>query len=390
MRTFNEGLFTTDTASLNEATMNKLKRKLENSQPNAKNAMNRLIEEGKVQNDVVAPIGRNLRHQRETPFITFDANGELTMRMDEEILSRNQIELPHQWFKLHENAITQIGEKFGVPGGYLKTIAKSNEPWARDLSAEILNKHSYNTDRQRVLVRAVGDQVRGVLSDHYKRYDAKDIVGAFLAQVQNNHGTLVDGYMSDTRIWFEAIHPEPVIVPTQKNGDIVLVFGARLSTSDYGNGALELRSHLMQVTCLNQMVRESQLKRVHLGSRLPDNIQLSQRTYRKDTETMASAITDITGNIFDEANIREQAIAIQRSSEKEVDMDKQLKNLTRGKITKGEAEQVQKVLNRSNPEDGLYGEGTLWKLGNALTAYARDVEPERKRELQEVAGSLIK
>lgn len=390
MRAFNDGLFTTDTASLNESTLNKLDAKLRRSQPNATKAIERLISEGKMQTDVVAPIGVHQRAENQTPFITFDANGKVVMSMDDWVLRQNDVNIPHRRFTLHENAIMQVAEKFGIPGGYLKKLSLSPEPWARDLAADILNNHSYNTHRQRVLIRAVGEEVRGVLSDQYKRYDARDIVGAFMESVQQAGGTFVDGHMSDTKIYLEAMRPEPIIVPTQKNGDIVLCFGSRLSTSDYGDGALEVKSWLMHTVCMNDMTRESQLKRVHLGSRLPDNIQLSQRTYRKDTETMASAIRDITANIFDYSNIKEQAIAIQRASEKEVDMDKELKNLSRGKITKDEAYQVQKILNRSNPEDGLYGEGTLWKLANGLTAYARETEPQRKRELAEVAGSLLK
>jgi len=386
---FNENLWTSDVGALNEATKTKLENKLRNSQPRAREALERLVKEGKIQTDVVAPIGVNQRSENPQPFITFDSNGQLKMCMDENILERNQVNLDSSWFNLHENAVTQIAEKFGVPGKYLKQLAKG-EQWQRDLAANILNEHSYNTHRSRVLVRSVGNEVRGVLSDQYKRYDAKEIVTAFMQSVQEQGGVLVDGLMTDTRVFFETMKPYPIIVPTQKNGDVLLAFGARLATSDFGNGALELRSYLMQITCLNEMVRETQLKKVHLGSRLPDNIQLSQRTYNYDTKTMASAIKDITQQIYSNENIDKQAYMIQRASESEVDFEKELKNLSRNKITQEEAAGVQKVINKSDPEDGLTGEGTLWKLVNGMTAYARDMEnPERKREISEIAGGLM-
>ena len=180
---FNENLWTSDVGALNEATKTKLENKLRNSQPRAREALERLVKEGKIQTDVVAPIGVNQRSENPQPFITFDSNGQLKMCMDENILERNQVNLDSSWFNLHENAVTQIAEKFGVPGKYLKQLAKG-EQWQRDLAANILNEHSYNTHRSRVLVRSVGNEVRGVLSDQYKRYDAKEIVTAFMQSVQ--------------------------------------------------------------------------------------------------------------------------------------------------------------------------------------------------------------
>jgi hypothetical protein len=46
---------------------------------------------------------------------------------------------------------------------------------------------------------------------------------------------------------------------------------------------------------------------------------------------------------------------------------------------------------RNNPEDGVQGESTLWKLTQGITSYAnREDVPERRRmELQEIAGDLF-
>ncbi len=87
--------------------------------------------------------------------------------------------------------------------------------------------------------------------------------------------------MSDTKIWVETILPEPIPDRTQWHGDDLhgrTVF----STSDYGDGAVDMqkKKHICSaVVCLNGMVRESLMKQVHLGTRLPDNLQLSERTY---------------------------------------------------------------------------------------------------------------
>lgn len=38
---------------------------------------------------------------------------------------------------------------------------------------------------------------------------------------------------------------------------------------------------------------------------------------------------------------------------------------------------------------GVQGGSTLWKLTQAITAHARELTPERSRELHEISGSLL-
>ena len=39
--------------------------------------------------------------------------------------------------------------------------------------------------------------------------------------------------------------------------------------------------------------------------------------------------------------------------------------------------------------DGVQGGATLWKLTQAITAHARELTPERSRELHELSGQLM-
>lgn len=38
---------------------------------------------------------------------------------------------------------------------------------------------------------------------------------------------------------------------------------------------------------------------------------------------------------------------------------------------------------------GVQGAATLWKLTQAITAHARELTPERSRELHEISGNLL-
>lgn len=363
---------------LNEVVMNKVQRMIDGKAVGVQATMERLINEGKIAQDYIAPIGINLKAKEHAPVVTFSGDSRLMMN------------LPDGQFTMHDNAIYQVAERMGIPSRYLRSLAKG-EPWAILLAAHLLNQHSEWTQRSRVLVRTVGGQVRGVLSDSYRRLNSVEILTAFVQEAAGQGAVISDAYMNDTKVWAETILPTPITVPTAKNGDVIIFAGARFSTSDYGDGAVDMRAFLLNGACLNGMVRESVMKQVHLGSKLPDNLALSDETYRLDTQTTVSAVKDLTKGLFSRDNLMQRAIEIQGASEIEVDFNHELKRLTKdGGLLKTEGKEVEKILMRNNPDDGVQGGATLWKLTQAITAHARELTPERSRELHEISGSLLK
>ncbi len=363
---------------LNEVVMNKVQRMIDGKAVGVQATMERLINEGKIAQDYIAPIGINLKAKEHAPVVTFSGDSRLMMN------------LPDGQFTMHDNAIYQVAERMGIPSRYLRSLAQG-EPWAILLAAHLLNQHSEWTQRNRVLVRTVGSQVRGVLSDSYRRLNSVEILTAFVQEAAGQGAVISDAYMNDTKVWAETILPTPITVPTAKNGDVIIFAGARFSTSDYGDGAVDMRAFLLNGACLNGMVRESVMKQVHLGSKLPDNLALSDETYRLDTQTTVSAVKDLTKGLFSRDNLMQRAIEIQGASEIEVDFNHELKRLTKdGGLLKTEGKEVEKILMRNNPDDGVQGGATLWKLTQAITAHARELTPERSRELHEISGSLLK
>ena len=362
---------------LNEVVMNKVQRMVENKAVGVQATMERLIEEGKIAQDYIAPLGVNLRKQVHDPVITFKAENGLFLNM------------PDGQFSVHSNAVRQLADRMGVPQRYLLNLAGGDE-WAQQLAAHLLNEHSSWTQRSRVLIRTVGEQVRGVLSDSYRRLNSVEILTAFVQEAAGQGAVISDAYMNDTKVWAETILPTPITIPTAKNGDVIIFAGARFSTSDYGDGAVDMRAFLLNGACLNGMVRESVMKQVHLGSKLPDNLQLSQKTYELDTRTTVSAVRDLTRGLFSKDNIMQKAIEIQAASEIDVDFEREIKKLTKdGGLLKAEGQAVEKILMNNNPDDGVQGAATLWKLTQAITAHARELTPERSRELHEISGALM-
>lgn len=314
---------------LNQVVINKVQRMVEGKRQGVMETIARLLDEGKIAQDFIAPIGVNLRGKEKQPVISFRA------------ADRVQMTMPEGNFSLHGNAISQISEKMGVPAKYLRELS-GGDVWQKQLCATILNEHSGWTARTRVLIRAVGMEVRGVLSDSYRRLNSVDILTAFIREAANQGAVVSDAYMNDTKVWCETILPTPIEIPTRKNGTVIIFAGARFSTSDYGNGSVDMRSFLLNGACLNGMVRESVMRQVHLGARLPDSLALSQKTYELDTQTTVSAVSDLTKGLYNKDTLMQKAIEIQGASEIDVDFDKELKQLVqKGGLLKSEGREVE-------------------------------------------------
>ena len=171
---------------LNNVIRERIAKRIQTGGMNAQEAVQRLIAEGKVANDYIAYLGANNTRKSQ---VMFGANEVVEMKLGEDGV-----------YKIHDNAIGQLGEKFNVPSKYLRELASGNE-WQRNLASTILNEHSTWTHRTRTLVRTVGDEVRGVLSDTYRRLNSETIIMSFLETANKMGGQLADGFMDATRIY---------------------------------------------------------------------------------------------------------------------------------------------------------------------------------------------
>lgn len=363
---------------LNEVTERKVRRMIDNRAATVKNTIGRMIYESERAQDFTAAIGKVQHENGSCPDIYFNQRG-----------NRLLLQTRDQEFLLHNHAVGQLADKIGVPAKYLRELSQGPQ-WQQELAVTILNKHTDWNNRSRLLIRAVGDEVRGILSVNYRRLHSVQILTAFLQEAEKQNAAVCDALMTDTRIYVETILPTPVCIPTVKNGDVAIYIGARFSTSDYGDGSLDIRTFFMNGVCLNGMVSERVMREIHLGGRLPENILFSDETYRKDTEAVKSMVRDLTGNLYSPQNINLIAEKIQCASGIDADFDAELGKLVKvGKLQKPESEGIRKLLMNNDPADGLAGESTLWKLTQAITAHGREMEEARKRELHELSGELM-
>jgi hypothetical protein len=229
------------------------------------------------------------------------------------------------------------------------------------------------------------------LSDAYRRLDTGIILNEFCSSIAKQGGRLISAHYDDLQVFVEAIIPELIEVPTLNNGTEIICFGVRFRSSDFGKSALELRSFFWKPICSNGAVWENVMRQIHIGGRLPNNLLLSERTYRLDTRTQASLVRDAVADFFKTDIIAHNAKMIQDASFIEVDIPKELKALPKLGLLQNETIKVEEILLKNNEEDGVSGKPTLWKLMQAISRTGVLAENKtRERELQEISGSLLK
>ena len=327
-------------------------------------------------NDYIVPIGKD------SPEIRFNSNGVVKMQFQNNAITSERI--------VHRHAIGQLGDKFGIPTTYLKNLASGKEQWERDLASKLLNEHSYNNESKRYLLRELNGEVKGVLSDKYRRLNTAEIYKEFASACILEGAKLIDACYDETRTYLEFILPHVIPVNTQHNGTTYMVFGLRISNSDYGDGALRVQSYSMQVVCLNGMTRNNLIRQVHLGRKLPDNLILSNETYKLDTETQASLVRDIVSSSLNSSAILEEIQTIEKAGSKLINLDTEIKLLPKLGMRKDEVKSLTEILSDNNPEHGVQGRNTIWKLTQAMTQVGVQTgNGRRKRDIEDIAGKLI-
>ena len=295
----------------------------------------------------------------------------------------------HRSIGFHDNAITQIATKMEIPTKYLRELNNSHDPWKKFLAKEILQFHSTNAKQQRLLIRTVGDQARGVLSDSYKRMNSIILYSTFIAAAQASGAVIADAHYNGLTGYLEVVRPDVIAIPTEKNGTQYICFGVQFRNSDFGTSSLKMRAFNFVIRCLNGWVTQSVMRNVHLGARLPENLELSQRTYDLDTETKASLVKDTIGQLMDPQRLMNYSIKVQEASKIDVDISTEVKALPQLGVHESEVKVLEKLLMENNPDNNLEGANTLFKLTQGLSAVARDSSDTRKRELSEITGKLF-
>lgn len=286
---------------------------------------------------------------------------------------------------VHRHALQQMASKAGIPGAYLAELAESKDHWQRALAAQILNEHFHKTpDMTKYLVRSTSGQVRGFLSDRYRRLDSRPLLEAFAESCQLVGAVPVDGVVSDTRVALKALLPmvfEPV--PGE-----VMCLGIEWGNSDYGAARHTARAFILRLTCLNGATMEDALAQVHLGARISDDIEFSKRTYDLDTRASISALKDVVRGTLGEGKVNNLLEGIKSANEKSIDWRSMRTKIAKS-LLKSELALIESAF-QSEDVINLPAGKTLWRASNAVSWIAGKTEDQNRRlELERLAGEIV-
>lgn len=155
---------------------------------------------------------------------------------------------------IHNHALSQMAQTAGVPGAYLAELASSTHLWQRELATRTLSEFFAKGEpsRKRYLARSVGAQVRGVLSDRFRRLDSRPLLDAFAETCQEIGAVPIEGHATDLRVAVKALLPvvfEPV--PGE-----VLCLGVEWGNSDFGAARHSVRAFIYRLWCANGATME--------------------------------------------------------------------------------------------------------------------------------------
>lgn len=288
---------------------------------------------------------------------------------------------------LHKHALEQIADKAGVPVLYLNRLLA--RPYGPELIVENLSRIFKEEDDKKYLIRSVNDEVRGVLSDSFRRMDSAPIIESFAKACGEIGAVPIEGTGGDLRWAVKAILPK-VFQPASKAGNEELIaFGVQLSNSDFGRGTLSLNAFTTRVICTNHATLEQVMKEVHLGKRLSEDLEFSKETYAADTKTQVLAVKDLVRGVLAPDKVNGLVHKIGEALDARIDPKQAWAELPKLGLLKGEVEKVKELFNDAGVEQLPYGTSPA-RLSNAISWFAKSAAtPERKLELEQLAGQLL-
>ena len=321
-----------------------------------------------------------------TPAMEFGWNSGLKIGFGDEVRLSNAVSVvgagPSQ-YDIHEHALGQVCDKAGIPRKWMERLTDKGD-WGEQLLVHNINEMYGHMDTSKHLIRMVQGQVRGFLSDRFRRIDTPLMVEAFASIITKYGAVLVEGYSFDTKFNLKVVLPQ-IFEPVP--GEF-MVLGISLKNSDFGDGAFELRLFMLRIWCKNLMVCEDGLRKVHIGSRIAQDFAISQRTYELDNKAMASATKDVVSQMLQPAAVKGKFALVQRAAETEVDIKSVLNAARkRGHMNIADAKSVTDIYNTGGIEMLPPGDNA-WRLSNAVSYFAQQVEPERKLDLEVLAGQI--
>jgi len=294
---------------------------------------------------------------------------------------------------INQWAHNQLASKLDIPQKYYDKM-KTEEP---HLLKDNVNTWLKKNTTGKFLIRTTAGQVRAVLSNRYKPIPNTGTAFAVLAtlnqikQTQNVDFTVRECTVSDTMMYMkvtaDTVHmmKPGYIHPTNPefNGDPMFP-GIVVRNSEVGASKFRVDVFTWRLVCSNGAIMTSGISKVHLGRKIggEGEISFSERTEQLDAMTVLSGMNDIIKQVFDPVKMQEIIEHIKAGQKVAIDEPvKAVENICeQWKISDHLKDEIL----------AQFTEKTIYGLGNAVTAVARDQENvEDQIKLEQIGGEIL-
>lgn len=287
---------------------------------------------------------------------------------------------------IHPWALGQIAETVAMPKTFinaLMALREGDEPWGAKLAAINLTELMGHR-KEKHLVRTVDGNLRGFLSPRYQRRHPGVLLDTFLAACKEFNLLPARAFASDTKHGVHAVL-DAVLEPVPNE---FIGLGVFYGESPFGNGATEVSISMKRMWCSNLAVAEQNLRAVHSGGSLSEDIVWSDETYKKDTQLAASKMRDMLKACVGPEFIVKTMDSIREANDKKL-TGGAFETFLKKALSKEDGKAVLATFNSADVE--LLPPGnTVWRASNAISAFANTTEDEEKKlDLQKLAGRAL-
>lgn len=288
-------------------------------------------------------------------------------------------------FPIMDLALTQIGERVGIPVKYMRKMAEE----APQLLAVNVN-HWFKETSERRMVRTLDDRVRAFLSDKYQRIDNFDVANTVLPVLREVPGLkILSTEVTEHRLYIKASTSAVTgEIKSRRVGDIVEA-GVMISNSEVGLGAVNVSPFAHFLACLNGMTREGGKRWNHIGRRAAEQdnpyVLLSDEALKADDRAQLLMIRDTLKSALNQDIFNKWLGKIQGLTEQHIqgDVPKAIEVLSNDfGLTQGEQQFVLRHLIEG-------GDLSRYGVLNALTRTAEDVESYDRATDLEMLGARV-
>jgi hypothetical protein len=106
-----------------------------------------------------------------------------------------------------------------------------------------------------------------------------------------------------------------------------------------------------------------------------------------ETKLTSSKVSDICSQSFSTEVVREQLDSLYESTNIKIDPKNELSKIK--DFSKEEKKLIEDELIANEPEHGVEGQNTVWKLSQAMTYVGQSLGERRQREIEEIAGNFV-